>query len=88
MTTTPQTPGQLVRAVRERAGLTQAQLADRLGVRQGTVAEVETDRRGVTVERLARIAAALGAPLTITLGRVRLDASAAAAAEPPAIRDA
>jgi len=79
--TPPTTPGQLVRACRERAGLTQAQLALRLGWQQASVSEVEADRRGVTVERLGKIAAALGQPMVITMGKARLEVAEPARAE-------
>ena len=46
-----------IRTLRERAGLTQAQLADRAGVRQATISELESgkDRRLLEViDKLAR----------------------------------
>ncbi len=62
--TPPATPGQLIRAARVKAGLTQQQLADRLGCAQPTVAQVEADRSGITLDRLGRLAEALGVPVT------------------------
>ena len=51
--------GQL-RAAREAVGLTQAQLAERLGCRQTLISRYERDLKMPTVPQLCRIADALG----------------------------
>ena len=60
--------GIAVRDAREAAGLTQTELAIRMGVAQSAVSRIEAGRANVTVDMLARIAVALGAPLKVTLG--------------------
>lgn len=57
--------GEAVRETRRRAGLTQATLAERLGVSPPYVANVEAGRENVTLGQMANIAAALGAGLEI-----------------------
>ncbi|MDE2480802.1 MAG: helix-turn-helix transcriptional regulator [bacterium] len=53
-----------IRAARERAGLTQSQLADRVGLAPSHIARLETgDRANPRFETIARIAHALGASL-------------------------
>lgn len=47
---------------RKEAGLTGAQLAERLGVTQGMVSRWESGANSLTVTRLAEIAEALGVP--------------------------
>lgn len=49
----------LTRRARERAGLTQAQLAVRLGVSQPAVSDWENGRKPIPTARLADIAAVL-----------------------------
>jgi transcriptional regulator with XRE-family HTH domain len=50
-----------LRAAREEAGLTQLQLAERAGVRQATISELETGKtRRVDLDVLDRLCAALG----------------------------
>jgi ribosome-binding protein aMBF1 (putative translation factor) len=48
-------------------GLTQAELAARMGTRQSYVARIESGQQNITVETLRRAAEALGARLTIHL---------------------
>lgn len=57
--------GEAVRETRRRAGITQAVLAERLGVSAPYVANVEGGRENVTLGQMANIAAALGAGLEI-----------------------
>lgn len=57
--------GEAVRKTRRRTQLTQAALAERLGVSAPYVANVEAGRENVTVGQMAIIAAALGAGLEI-----------------------
>ncbi|HEX9581614.1 MAG TPA: helix-turn-helix transcriptional regulator [Gemmatimonadales bacterium] len=50
-----------LRARRERAGLTQEALAERAGVRQATISDLETGKsRRIDLDILERIAKALG----------------------------
>ncbi|MBI4700363.1 MAG: helix-turn-helix transcriptional regulator [Deltaproteobacteria bacterium] len=51
-----------LRAARERAGLTQAALAERLGVAQPTVCAAERGRERVGARYLANVLAACGLP--------------------------
>ncbi len=60
MPDTPDTPAARLRALRARAGLTQQQLADRLGITQGYVADVERGRRVPGLDWLHDAATALG----------------------------
>lgn len=59
--------GYLLRLARERAGLTQRQLAARLGVSQQAVAQAEQWNANPTVHFLRRWAASCGADLRIEL---------------------
>lgn len=56
-----------LRWARERAGLTQAQLAQRAKVSQPAIAQLEDPESNPTVETLQKVARALGAELSITL---------------------
>lgn len=57
-----------IAALRERAGLSQAALADRIGTKQAGVARMERrDYQGYTVATLAKIAAAAGGRLEVRL---------------------
>lgn len=49
-----------IKTARERAGLTQSELASMIGVTQGEVSRIEGGRRGISVYRLKSIAMALG----------------------------
>jgi len=51
--------GRNIRRLRRAAGLTQPQLAERLGVQQSVVSEIETGRRSLSVARLDAWARAL-----------------------------
>jgi transcriptional regulator with XRE-family HTH domain len=57
--------GQRISAARKAAGLTQKQLADRMGVSQPTVAALERGRGNPTIGQLAAVADALGAGLDV-----------------------
>lgn len=59
----------LIREAREAAGLTQAELAERLGTTQSAVARLESGRSAPTVATLDRVAAALGLRLSVRLER-------------------
>ena len=56
----PSVAGSLILAARLKSGLTQRELADRLGVSQPTVAAYETGRRQPTVPTLMKWLAAAG----------------------------
>src|SRR5919206_3125088 len=75
MTLTDDTTGQslrqigtLVRAARRHHGLTQAQLAERLGTSQSAIARIEQGNQNLTLELLGRLSAALDSEL-FTVGR-------------------
>lgn len=54
------TGGQLVRRARQKAGLSQAELADRLGTKQPVIARWETGQRSPDYDMVARAVAACG----------------------------
>ncbi|MBO1358697.1 helix-turn-helix transcriptional regulator [Acetobacter sacchari] len=62
-----ETLGQRIRSLRLYAGLTQADLADALGMSRSAVAHWETDRDGRVREHLPRVAEILGVPLEVFL---------------------
>ena len=55
------TPGQFIKAARIKAGLTQRELGEKMGLAYQTVAQWENDLRKPKIETLKRIAEALGA---------------------------
>jgi transcriptional regulator with XRE-family HTH domain len=63
----PTVAGSLILSARLKAGLTQKQLSDRLGVTQPVVAAYESGRRQPTVQTLMRILAAAGFDLRLSL---------------------
>jgi transcriptional regulator with XRE-family HTH domain len=63
----PTVAGSLVLSARLKAGLTQRQLADRLGVTQPVVAAYESGRRQPTVPILMRMVSAAGFDLRLHL---------------------
>ena len=63
----PTVAGSLILSARLKAGLTQRQLADRLGVTQPVVAAYESGRRQPTVPTLMRIISAAGFDLRLIL---------------------
>ncbi|KAG8154498.1 helix-turn-helix domain-containing protein [Burkholderia catarinensis] len=67
---------------RKAAGLTQAQLAARLGVTQQSYAQLEANPSAVSIERLFKVLNALGVHMTLALGKQ--DVSAASADPDPA----
>ena len=75
----PQQLGPLLKSLRKTQGLTQAQLAQRLGVVQSRVADIERNPGAVSVAQLAQVLAALQAQLVLR----HLDAPAAPPSEPP-----
>jgi transcriptional regulator with XRE-family HTH domain len=66
-------PAELLRAVRRRQGLTQAQLARRAGTSQPVVSAYEHGRRDPTFATLARLVAAGGERLEIGAAAPRPD---------------
>ena len=54
-----------VGVAREKAGLSHADLAERVGIDQETIARVESGARGMTIETLVKVANALGLRLTL-----------------------
>jgi len=61
--------GDRVRASRGAAGLTQTQLAERVGLQRSMVSKIEAGERGVDALELYRLADALGVPLTHLVSR-------------------
>lgn len=59
--------GQQVRALRQAAGLTQTQLAERTGGSQPGIAQLEAGRRVPTLATLEKLAVALGHDLVVVL---------------------
>lgn len=54
--------------VRRRAGLTQTELAERMGTTQSAVSRLESGGAGATVGLLERVAEAVGFAFTLTFG--------------------
>lgn len=59
--------GECVRLIRDAKGMTQAQLADLLGVDRGHLANYETGKRNIPADELWRFAEALGVPAAVFL---------------------
>ena len=49
-----------VRTLRKALGLSQEELADRVGLRQAQISELESARNNITIDNLHRLAIALG----------------------------
>lgn len=62
------TYGQRIRAARKKAGMTQTELAKKLGIPYQSIGQWEKDRRKPKLETLQRIAEALGVPILDLLG--------------------
>lgn len=60
--------GQRIKAARKRAGLTQQQLADAVGVGRVAIGHLETGERQPSLDLANRIAAALGTTLDALYG--------------------
>jgi transcriptional regulator with XRE-family HTH domain len=56
--------GEMVRALRQAAGLSQAQLAEAAGIGLPTLKDYEGDRRSPSLEIAQKVAAALGVKVT------------------------
>ena len=57
-----------VRAIRKFRGLTQSDVAERAGLRQGTIADIEAGKKTGSALSLKAIAAALCVPLDVIVG--------------------
>ena len=53
------TPGKLLRAYRERAGMTMVELADTVGTKYPNISAIENDRRTVGLEMARKLGSAL-----------------------------
>ena len=62
------TTGQTIKQARQAAGITQQELADRLGISYVGVSQWETDKRNPKQETLVRIAKALDIPVSSLCG--------------------
>lgn len=60
--------GNLIRARREAAGLTQAEVAERAGLHVITMSRLENDQANPTLQTLQRLATALGCTVSDLLG--------------------
>ncbi len=58
------TTGQRIKAARKKAGMTQADLAKKLGISYVNISQLEKDQRSPKLETLQRIAAALGTSIS------------------------
>ncbi len=74
--------GQEVRRARKAAGLTQADVAERLDTSPTYVTNVEAGRLNLTLGQLTRVAAALGADLQVSLPLVTIEPTRVAAPLP------
>ena len=54
------TAGQNIKAAREAAGISQTELAKRIGTTRQQIGKYETDKQDMTLNRLVQIASALG----------------------------
>jgi transcriptional regulator with XRE-family HTH domain len=62
--------GQVLRAARERAGLTQQQLALKARMDRAYVNEVENGKRSLSVDRFLRLCDVLGTSAPTVIGRI------------------
>ena len=62
-------PGRLVKQAREATGLSQAELAERMGTTQSAVARLESAGANPRLDTLKRVVAATGYELTLGLDR-------------------
>lgn len=60
--------GEIIREARRRAGLSQQDLAERLGTTQSVITRWETGQRSPTFETVVRAVRACGLDLAVTLG--------------------
>lgn len=64
--------GALIRATRERHGLTQTQLALRAGTSQNAVSRIERDETSSSLDTIQRLLAAMGEQLDVRVRRIEL----------------
>lgn len=64
-------PGELIRAVRTRRGLTQSALARRAGTTQTAISRLESGGRSPTVETLRRLLQVMGEDLQLDASSLR-----------------
>jgi DNA-binding XRE family transcriptional regulator len=57
-----------MRAIRKYRGLTQTEVAEKAGLRQGYIADIEAGKKTGSATSLKAVAAALGVPLDIIVG--------------------
>jgi DNA-binding XRE family transcriptional regulator len=57
-----------IRAIRKYGGLTQIEVAEKAGLRQGYIADIEAGKKTGSATSLKAIAAALGVPLDVIVG--------------------
>lgn len=62
------TTGERIKAARLRAGLTQQELADKIGISYQGIGQWERDARNPKIETLSKIAAALNVPVRYLMG--------------------
>jgi DNA-binding XRE family transcriptional regulator len=60
-----------IRAIRKHRGLTQIDVANRAGLRQGYIADIEAGKKTGSAASLKSIAVALGVPLDVIVGDSR-----------------
>jgi addiction module HigA family antidote len=60
-------PGRVVHGFRVRDGITQAELANRLGIKQHRISEIETGKRAITIEMAKRLAKSFGTDYRVFL---------------------
>ena len=81
------TTGQLIKAARKKAGMTQAELADKLGIPYQSVSQWERDTRNPKHETLQRIARALGVSLLSLIDWDLVEEAGPDEVEPPEIME-
>jgi transcriptional regulator with XRE-family HTH domain len=52
-----------LREIRKLVGITQAELAERAGIHQGTMTNIELGKHGVSAQVIRKLADALGSPV-------------------------
>jgi HTH-type transcriptional regulator/antitoxin HipB len=72
----PEQLSQHLRSMRKVRGLTQAQLAARMGVTQSRISAIETDATKLTNEQLLRVLSALDASMVLRMADPRPTATA------------
>lgn len=58
------TIGQQIKRYRTQAEMTQAELAELIGITHSAISLIEADKRGVTIDKLRKICEALGCTIT------------------------